>query len=246
MTALLGILLPIAISVFLMGCTLEDGGNGGNGEEKVNLELVDLDPEISGETVGVTFSVKAEGQVEKSVEIGIQVKKGTNDSWVKEVTLGADSMNKLNDGQTVFVTTSITLPDWGPGQYTISVVVDKPDEIDEEDETDNALEASVELEIQLPAAPSNLIRTNTLPCAIEWDDNSDNEEGFNIYFGASCGDVDMVKSWTQVISVGKDVTSYAWTKSCCSVAECSWAMVRAFNEKGESEDSNAVRLAPLC
>lgn len=96
------------------------------------------------------------------------------------------------------------------------------------------------------AAPSNLIKTKDLPCTIEWKDNSNNEQGFNIYIGHPCTDCGKVTSWTKVASVGKDVTSYSWGESCCSVSECSCVMVRAYNETGESSSSDPVMLAPVC
>ena len=97
-----------------------------------------------------------------------------------------------------------------------------------------------------PAAPGDLTRTNTLPCTIEWKDNSANEDGFNIYIGGSCANCEKTTDWTKVASVGKDVTSYSWKESCCNVRECSCAMVRAYNEKGESPNSNIIMLAPVC
>ncbi len=97
-----------------------------------------------------------------------------------------------------------------------------------------------------PLAPSNLTKTNEFPCTIEWTDNSDNEDGFNIYIGGSCVDCEATTEWILVDTVGKDVITYTWTKSCCSVAECSCAMVRAFNESGESLNSNIIMLAPVC
>lgn len=97
-----------------------------------------------------------------------------------------------------------------------------------------------------PAAPSGLTKTNGLPCTIEWKDNSNNEDGFKIYIGGSCANCDGTTNWTQVASVGKDVTQYTWNESCCSVAGCSCVMVRAYNAKGESPDSNIVMLAPVC
>lgn len=242
------ILICLSSTIFLMGCIMEDLENGGeeNGEEEVNIALLDLEGELDGSNVDLTFSMKVEGQVAKSIEMGVKVSKGTEESWVLEWTLDAGTMNSLNDGQTIFEEKTVTLPDWGPGEYTLRLEADEPDKIEEEDETDNSLETEVEVEIAPPAAPSGLTKTGTMPCAIAWRDNSGNEDGFYIYLGNSCAGVELVDEWTKVVTVGKDVTSYSWTKSCCSVAECSWVLVRAYNEGGESEDSNAVMLAPLC
>ncbi len=247
-TAIASLLFCISLSAFLMGCTVEETENGeeGNGEEKVNIAILDLEGELAGNAVDLTFSMKVEGQVAKPIKMGVKVSKGAEESWVEEWTLDAETMNRLNEGQTIFEESSVTLPDWGSGQYTLTLEADRLDEIEEEDETDNALETNIVLEISPPAAPSELKRTGTLPCAIAWRDNSDNEDGFKIYLGRSCAGVELVEEWTEVLSVGKDVTSYSWTKSCCSVAECSWVLIRAYNDSGESEDSNAVMLAPLC
>jgi hypothetical protein len=34
--------------------------------------------------------------------------------------------------------------------------------------------------------PSNLVKISESPCKIQWTDNSNDEEGFNIYIGGSC------------------------------------------------------------
>lgn len=97
-----------------------------------------------------------------------------------------------------------------------------------------------------PDAPTVLDKTSDLPCTIEWTDNSDNEDGFNVYVGGSCADCAGATDWMQVGSVGKDEVTFTWQESCCSVAECSCATVRAFNAEGESGNSNIIMLAPVC
>jgi hypothetical protein len=97
-----------------------------------------------------------------------------------------------------------------------------------------------------PASPTNLAKKETLPCTITWTDNSANEQGFNIYVGGSCAGCQTNTEWQKVGSVGANVTTYSWEESCCDVSECSCAMVKAFNQSGESKTSNIIILAPVC
>jgi hypothetical protein len=102
--------------------------------------------------------------------------------------------------------------------------------------------------IERPKAPTNLVKVGDLPCQIKWSDNAKNEDGYNIYIGGSCTNCMATSdsSWRKVASVGPDVDSYTWSQSCCAVAECSCIMVRAFNQHGESSNSNVIMLAPIC
>jgi len=99
-----------------------------------------------------------------------------------------------------------------------------------------------------PKAPTNLVKVGDLPCQIKWSDNANNENGYNIYKGGSCTNCMATSdaSWHKLASVGPNVDSYTWSRSCCAVGECSCVMVRAFNQFGESSDSNVIMLAPLC
>jgi len=99
-----------------------------------------------------------------------------------------------------------------------------------------------------PTAPTSLIKVGDMPCQIKWNDNANNENGYNIYIGGSCTNCMATSdsSWRKLASVGPDVDSYTWSQSCCAVGECSCVMVRAFNQLGESSNSNVIMLAPLC
>ena len=97
-----------------------------------------------------------------------------------------------------------------------------------------------------PVAPSGLSKTAESNCAIRWNDKSNNEDGFNIYIGGSCADCSAAKNWNKAASVAKNVTSFTWSQSCCSVAECACVMVRSFNAEGESGNSNVIVLSPVC
>jgi hypothetical protein len=94
--------------------------------------------------------------------------------------------------------------------------------------------------------PSGLVKTvdDGHVCGIKWTDNSDNEDGFNIYIGGSCADCNKTTNWTKVVSVKG--SSYNWSESCCDLGACSCMMVRAYNANEESANSNIIMLAPVC
>ena len=94
--------------------------------------------------------------------------------------------------------------------------------------------------------PSNLVKTidDGSFCGIRWTDNSNNEEGFNIYIGGSCANCNGTTTWTKVASMNK--AAYNWSKSCCQVGECTCVMVKAYNANEESVASNILMLSPVC
>lgn len=97
------------------------------------------------------------------------------------------------------------------------------------------------------SAPGNLVKVSEVPCKVQWTDNSNNEEGFNIYIGGSCGNNcsgNIV--WTKAATVAANVETYTWVETCCETAECSCVMVRAYAGDKESADSNVITLAPVC
>jgi hypothetical protein len=101
---------------------------------------------------------------------------------------------------------------------------------------------------KIPAAPDQLRKAEcgASYCCILWNDNSNDESGFNIYVGGSCADCNSNTAWNKIAGTSANTRSYNWSESCCDVAECSCVMVRAYNGNGESSNSNVVMLAPLC
>ncbi|MDP2950203.1 MAG: fibronectin type III domain-containing protein, partial [Chloroflexota bacterium] len=82
-----------------------------------------------------------------------------------------------------------------------------------------------------PAAPSNLRVTGVTQTSITfaWNDNSDNETGFNVYRWSD------VVWWVKVGSVGANVTSY--TDSSLTCGNTYIYMVDAYNGSGKSSPS---------
>lgn len=97
-----------------------------------------------------------------------------------------------------------------------------------------------------PNAPENLTKDDTPLCKVSWTDNSTNEQGFNVYVGGSCADCGATTAWTKSGTVGSNETAFSWQETCCDVAECSCAVVRAFIDGAESDNSNIINLAPVC
>ena len=87
-----------------------------------------------------------------------------------------------------------------------------------------------------PAAPTNLTATATSPTRVvlNWTDNSNNESGFKIERSTN-----LVK-WTQLGSVGANVTTFADTKVKKSTAYI--YRVRAYNATAASAYSNEARV----
>lgn len=83
-----------------------------------------------------------------------------------------------------------------------------------------------------PAAPSNLTATPVNSIELNWQDNSNNEDGFYV---ESTQDT-VAGSWTQIAAVGADVTTYLHTGLTNGVTY--YYRVSAYNGNGSSSWSN--------
>jgi hypothetical protein len=85
-----------------------------------------------------------------------------------------------------------------------------------------------------PAAPSNLTAQIQGPrqIVLNWTDNSSNESGFYIDWSSDGGN-----TWTQIATVGANVTTYTDT---CNTKKTYWYRVAAYNSAGESAWSNVA------
>jgi hypothetical protein len=84
----------------------------------------------------------------------------------------------------------------------------------------------------IPAQPTNLTATPVNSIELNWQDNSNNEDGFYI---ESTQDT-IAGSWTQIATVGADVTTYLHTGLTIGVTY--YYRVSAFNGNGSSSWSN--------
>ncbi len=93
-------------------------------------------------------------------------------------------------------------------------------------------EASAVTDEDVPEAPEDLeaVSISSSEIKLTWDDESDNEDGFKIERKKSGG------SYTQIATVGKNVTSY--TNKGLEAGTRYYYRVRAYNEEGNSPYSN--------
>ncbi len=96
----------------------------------------------------------------------------------------------------------------------------------------NEASATTQAPPQPPAAPSNLAATAVSSSQINltWIDNANNEDGFRIERKTGTG------SYTEIVTVGPDVTSYSNTGLAASTLYT--YRVRAYNTVGNSDYSN--------
>jgi hypothetical protein len=89
--------------------------------------------------------------------------------------------------------------------------------------------------LSTPAAPSNLQATTVSQTQINlsWTDNSTNESGFKIERSPNG-----TSSWTQIATVGANVTAYSNTGLTCNTTY--YYRVRAYNAGGDSSYSNVA------
>lgn len=87
---------------------------------------------------------------------------------------------------------------------------------------------------QVPAAPSNLTATPTNSILLNWQDNSNNEDGFYV---ESTQDTTN-GYWTQIASVNTDSTSFHHTG--LNPGETYFYRVRAYNANGNSDFSSVA------
>ena len=98
--------------------------------------------------------------------------------------------------------------------------------------------AVINYQVNIPAAPSNLSATTVSSSQINlsWTDNSNGEDGFRIERSPNGS-----SSWTQIATVGVNVTTYQNTGLACGTTY--YYRVRAYNTGGNSNYSNtALRL----
>lgn len=101
----------------------------------------------------------------------------------------------------------------------------------------NSATATTLVNMTVPKAPNSLtaVAASATRVNLAWHDNSLNESGFRIERSADGG-----KTWTQIVEVGANITSYA-DQTVSSQASYRFR-VRAFNAGGTSAYSNSVNV----
>jgi hypothetical protein len=189
-------------------------------------------PRASGGTVpaapsGLTATASAPGQIaiawtdNSSNETGFKIERRLGSgSWSQIATVGANVTTYTSTNLTAGATYSFRVRSYnatGNSAYS------------------NTATATV---LAPPAAPSGLTAAVASPTQVnlQWTDNSGNETGFKVERRRRNG------SWSQIATVGANVTTYASTGLSTNVPY-SWR-IKSYNAAGTSAASNVVSATP--
>ncbi len=95
---------------------------------ETNLKIADLKLDKSrympGDSVKLTYWLRAEGRPHMCFNMGIYVKKGRQQSLLKTWGLPSQLCDALKQGRTISQTWTVEIPDRGPGSYSLSIYAD--------------------------------------------------------------------------------------------------------------------------
>ena len=86
----------------------------------------------------LTYYLRAEGQLSRAVNMGIQILYGRRSEWLQRWSLSQNQLDQLNRGIAIREVRKIGIPNWGEGQYVIRVHTDVDNQIPETNEQDNS------------------------------------------------------------------------------------------------------------
>jgi len=115
--------------------------------QPANLAIVGLQVSeqstAPGEAVDVTYHLRSSGHLAMAFNMGIFVRKGPHGTWTRRWGLPTPALDKLEGGGRIAQTWRVAIPDWGDGNYLISVHADPDNHLAEADEEDNQREISI-------------------------------------------------------------------------------------------------------
>jgi hypothetical protein len=115
--------------------------------QQVDLHLLTLHLTQStvkpGETIELDYSLKAQGSITSAFNMGIFIAKGGNGIWSNRWGLPNPLLEQLQRGQAISQKWSITIPDWGEGEYRISISADPENALLEKNRDNNTMEKMV-------------------------------------------------------------------------------------------------------
>lgn len=107
------------------------------------------------ETIQVTYNLDADGTPHSAFNMGIFVAKGDNGKWLKKWGLPLNLFSQLKRGKTIAQTWSVQIPDWGQGQYTLSVHSDVDNFLRESNRQNNIIEKTLRMTQASSSPPIN-------------------------------------------------------------------------------------------
>jgi len=96
-----------------------------------------------GETLDLNYSLRSEGPLNTGFNMGIFIAKGGNGKWVKKWGLPSMQLDKLRNGDVVSQKWNIVVPNWGEGEYRISIWADIENRLGEVNRKNNTIEKKI-------------------------------------------------------------------------------------------------------
>ena len=201
-------------------CAYNDAGNSAYSNEVTAVTAREEKvPDTPGDLEAVSISsseIKLTWDDESDNEDGFKIeRKKSGGSYTQIATVGKNVTSYTNKGLEA-----------GTRYYYRVMAYNK------EGNSPYSNEASAVTDEDVPEAPEDLeaVSISSSEIKLTWDDESDNEDGFKIERKKSGG------SYTQIATVGKNVTSY--TNKGLEAGTRYYYRVRAYNEEGNSPYSN--------
>lgn len=110
-------------------------------ERPLNIKLIRFRAYSVKGKLKLTYYLKMEGKVNRPVTMGVFISKAHQGQWIGRWKLSESFMEMLAAGKTISETKIFGVPNWGEGQYRVSIHADVNDQIAETNEGDNRKEA---------------------------------------------------------------------------------------------------------
>lgn len=134
------LLLPIVAVIFLIPPSPAQAQRTDIQMLKAVLSKTAIKP---GETFGLSYRLQSEGPLNAGFNMGIFIAKGGSGKWVKRWGLHSTQLDRLRKGGVVSQKWSIEVPNWGNGEYRISICADVENRLGDVNRKNNTIEKKI-------------------------------------------------------------------------------------------------------